>query len=124
MTGFLNSTPAMDTFIFSFIEYHPFRIKHRTVLADVLVTDIAASALADTAFHTQFHCGIDLFFLEAQFFQPVQCELDHDRRSADQNSTVQVRLQFLDIVRNKANVTVPALLFTVDGQLPLAVLTP
>src|SRR5699024_1868891 len=36
MTGFLNETPAMFTFRLV-IEYHPFRLKYRAVLADMQI---------------------------------------------------------------------------------------
>ena len=44
--------------------------------------------------------------------------------STDQNSTVQIRLEFLDKVRNESNVAIPTFLFPVNRQVYLAVFAP
>jgi hypothetical protein len=51
-------------------------------LADVLIADIAAAALAETAPHLTLERRDDLLGGEVELLQFRQHELDHDRRAA------------------------------------------
>ena len=91
--------------------------ENRTVLADVLGSDVASSAFADAAFHAKLHGGVDLGLFKAQLLQASQSELDHNGRTAQNGDLVGGEAQLLDVVRYKAHVTVPFGLFTVDGEM-------
>ena len=92
------------------------------VLADVLVSDVAAAALTDTALHTHLHRGKDLRLIEAKLDESCKSKLYHDRRSANNSCGRGLEIKLLDVVRNESDVTVPALLLTVDCEIDVDVL--
>ena len=67
------------------------KAEHGTVLADILRADVASSALADAALHSQLHCGVDLSLLEAELRESAESEFNHYRRSAHENSLFKCR---------------------------------
>ena len=95
------------------------KTEYRAVLADILVSDVAASAFSYAALHAELHGGVYLSLLEAQLLQTCECELYHYRRSADKYCLVYGRVKLLDIVGNKSYMTVPALLGIVDSEVDL-----
>lgn len=52
-------------FVWHFIQLR--LCKHRPIQTNIIGTDIASAAFANTAFHTQFQCSNDVFVFETQF---------------------------------------------------------
>ena len=59
--------------------------EHRSVLADEILADVAAPALADAALHPVFQGGEYVFRRETELRQDRHGELDHDRRTAERD---------------------------------------
>lgn len=62
--------------------------EHRSILADIFLTNIAAGAFAHTAFHLAFKGSDYLIVSKTQFLEFNQSKVDHDRRSADNGDGV------------------------------------
>ena len=90
--------------------------EYRSVLANVLGANVTSSALTNTALHAKLESGIYLSLIKAELDKSLKCELDHDRRSAENCNLVCVKAKLLNVVGNESNVAVPALLLTVDGE--------
>ena len=90
--------------------------EYGSVLANVLGTNVTSSALTNTALHAKLESGVNLCLVKAQVHKTLEGKLDHDRRSAENCNLVCVKAKLLNVVGNESNVTVPALLLTVDGK--------
>ena len=91
--------------------------EHRAVHADIVAADVAAATDADTALHALFQRGHDVLGLEAQFFQGLQGELDHDRRTAEHgHAVVRAGVQLGQHVGDQTHLVRPAFVGIVDAE--------
>ena len=93
--------------------------KYGAVLANVLCANVASTALTNAALHTKLEGGIHLGLVKAECNKSVKGELDHDGGTAKNGGLVGIKAKLLNVVGNKANVTVPIGLGIIDSEMHL-----
>ena len=106
---------SLSVFIGKFVDL--VATENGAVFANILCADVASAAFSYSALHAKFHCRVYLSFIKSEFLQARKSEFNHYRRSAENGYLVCREIEFLNIIRNKSDVTVPFGLLTVYCQM-------